>query len=98
MGAKSMWIVYEFALDNGEVYQVATESERVEGSGTGKLGKAASDYIAGLINDAYGYLMLQRLDNGAPANTYALIAARHITRVTWELVAGTPPEPMWQFR
>lgn len=93
-----IWISYQFALDNGETYEVAVEEDRGEGGGTGDDGKAAPDYIAGLINDAYGYLMLRRLDNGAPANSYALIAARHITRVSWELLGDTPPERKWQFR
>jgi hypothetical protein len=98
MGAMAVWILYEFALDNGEIYEVAVEGEGFEAGGTSEAGRAAPDYVAGLINDAYGYLMLQRLDDGAPANSYALIAARHITRVSWQLVGDGPPERKWQFR
>jgi hypothetical protein len=93
-----IWIVYEFALDNGETYEVATEEERGQRGETPEVGKAASDYIAGLINDAYGYLMLQQIHDGLPANVFALIAARHITRVSWQMVGDAPPERKWQFR
>src|SRR4051794_15270596 len=97
MDAMGIWIMYEFALDNGETYAVPLEEERAEG-GTREVSKSAPAYIAGLINDASGHLMLQQLDNGLPANSYALIAARHITRVSWELLGDVPPERKWQFR
>jgi hypothetical protein len=96
MGAMGTWIMYGFALDNGESYEVPRE-EGPAGDQTTEVGKSAPAYIAGLINDAYGYVMLQRLDNGSPANTYVLIAARHITRVSWQLLGGAPSERRWQF-
>jgi hypothetical protein len=97
MGAMGIWILYKFALDNGETYEVALEEEPSE-VGTTEVSESAPAYIAGLINDASGYLMLQQLTNGSPANAYALIAARHITRVSWELLGGVPSERKWQFR
>lgn len=96
MAVMGIWIRYEFALDNSETYEVTREEERAEQEPTG-VSKSAPAYIAGLINDAYGYIMLQRLENGSAANTYALIAARHITRVSWQLLDGAPAERNWQF-
>jgi hypothetical protein len=97
MAVMGNWILYEFALDNGETYAVPREEERAEGATTAAT-ESAPGYIAGMINDARGHIMLQQLDNGSPANTYALIAARHITRVTWQLLGGEPSERQWQFR
>jgi hypothetical protein len=91
------WIMYGFALDNGETYEVPREEEEPAEDATRAVGKSAPAYIAGLINDAYGYVMLQQLEDGVPTNSYVLITARHITRVSWRLLGERAPERAWQF-
>jgi hypothetical protein len=96
MGAMGSWIMYGFALDNGESYEVPREEDRT-GERTTDGSESAPAYIAGLINNADGYVMLQQLNNGSPTNAYVLFAARHITRVSWQLLGGAPSERKWQF-
>jgi hypothetical protein len=91
-----IWIRYGFALDNGETYDVPHEEEPTEERAP-EAGRSAPAYIARLINDADGYVMLQELRDGSPASAYVLIPARHITRVSWQLLGGAPSERKWQF-